>query len=128
MAMNEATEQADVFRAHVAEARCRQLSLRKWQEHVKQVELIAVTDCKFLYDHLNKQGSSPPDDKRLALDMQVLRDMMENSSMSVRWVATQQMIADPLTKGGPGNYLAHVLRTGMFHIVKHPDIEWVYLE
>jgi hypothetical protein len=126
--MNESTEQADVFRAHVAEARDPNFQLRAWQQHVSQVGLVAVTDCKSLYDHLNKQGSAPPDDKRLSLDMQVLRDMMENGGLRVRWVATQQMIADPLTKASPGNYLSHVLRTGVFHITRHPEIDWVYLE
>ena len=128
MAMSEATESGDLLRAYLAEARAPGFVLRQWQEHVKEVRLTAVTDCKSLYDHLSKQGSAPADDRRLQLDIQILRDMIENTNMTIRWVATQQMIADGLTKNIPNRYLSSVIRSGVLHLVKHPDIEWVFEE
>ena len=128
MAMSEGTEAADVFRAYLAEGRCKDFSLRNWHMAVAQVAATSLTDCKSLFDHLHKQGSSPPDDRRLGLDMQILRDLMENGGLKVKWVSTTQMIADGLTKADRSSYLRYVLHRGVLHVVRHPAIEWVCTE
>ena len=38
------------------------------------------------------------------------------------------MIADGLTTADRSSYLRHVLRKSLLHVVRHPDIEWVYVE
>jgi len=38
------------------------------------------------------------------------------------------MLADCLTKNTSSRYLAYVMREGLFHLIRHPDIEWVYVE
>ena len=128
MAMNEGTEEGDLFRAYAAETMNPDFDLRNWPLHVKEIRMLAITDCKSLYDHLTKQGSAPADDRRLQLDIQILRDMMENANLGVKWVATYQMLADALTKSTDSQYLSHVVSTGRFHVVRHPDIEWIYVE
>ena len=127
-AMCEGTEAGDLLRAYVAESRSPGFDLRTWPDRVAEIRMLAVTDCKSLFDHLSKQGSAPADDARLQLDIQILRDMMVNANLGVRWVATYQMLADCLTKNTSSRYLAYVMREGLFHLIRHPDIEWVYVE
>lgn len=124
MPMDESAEHADLFRARFAQANNQEFHLRSWLEEAKRVKFPAVADCKSPVDHLNKQGSSPPHDKRLASDMQIRRNLM-NDGMKTRWVATCQMIAEALTKQSIGTYLSNVLRTGMMHFITHPGIHCV---
>ena len=123
------TEAADVYgAAHLAAPRNPHFELRKWPDEVDNVKLTALTACTSVFDHLHKQGSSPADDKRAALDVQLLRDQQHNSGIRVRWVATAQMIADVLTNRVESSYLDHVLQTSQFHIAEQPDIAWVWAE
>lgn len=48
--------------------------------------------------------------------------------LGVRWAATAQMLADNLTKNVASKYQPFVMRVGVLHLVKHPDIEWVFFE
>ena len=98
-------------RAYASDSRAPGFNLRAWPEKIAEHRLLAVTDCRSLYDQLVKQGSYPPDDRRLQL---VLLDMMVSLNMVPRWVPTYQMLADALTKNMVSRYMVHVLRTSMF--------------
>ena len=61
--------------------------------------LTGVTDCKSLYDSLTSLSSvTKSEDKRVAIDLAILRQTISRTDMAVRWCPTQLMIADALTK------------------------------
>lgn len=125
--MCEGTESGDLYRSYLREMKRADFRLRDWHQSSGEIPMTAVTDCKSLFDHLTKQGSAPADGRILQLDIQILRDDMQRG-LRVRWVATAQMLADSLTKNVASRYLPFVMRVGVLHLVKHPDIEWVFLE
>ena len=58
-----------------------------------------ITDCKSLYDHLNSVSSAAKcDDKRVAIDIAIIKQCMARTGLSVRWCPTQLQLADALTK------------------------------
>ena len=58
-----------------------------------------VTDCKSLYDHLAAVSSpTSVEDRRTSIDIVILRQSMSRLSASIRWVPTNRMLADSLTK------------------------------
>ena len=73
---------------------------------------------EFVHDR-RIHGSSPADDKRAALHVQIPRDLQRSSRMHVRWVATAQMIADALAKEVESFALDHVLQTPQININEH---------
>jgi hypothetical protein len=85
MAMDESVQAADWFRAAFAELHDEGYEVRHWEEHASRIPMLIVTDCKSLHDHLNKDGGPPPSEKRLAMDMQVLKDMISGRSVEIRW-------------------------------------------
>jgi hypothetical protein len=88
--------------------------------------MVQVTDCRSLYDLLNKRGARP-EEQRLLLDIEAIREQKELTGLQTRWVNTKQMLADCLTKDDfkAGDYLRHVVATGYLHLTEHPDIEGV---
>ena len=127
MAANECVEAADIIRAHIAEALCGDpegFDRRQWREAIKDIPAALVTDCRSMFDYLNKRGSTPSE-KRLRLDLEILRDQLDEDSLTLRWVATIMMVADALTKGSREAflYLRMVLETGVFSLKADPTIE-----
>ena len=112
MAMCEATKAALTYHAHTAELRNSHFDLRKVARRGSKIPLTVLTDCESLYDHLQKQASSPSDDKRALLYVQSLRDLRGTTGLRVRWVASAQMVADALTRDAESSHLDHVLQTG----------------
>ena len=58
----------------------------------------ALTDCKSLFDHLVSKSSPTLDDKRTALDVVIIRESLQRLGTHLRWIPTDRMIADALTK------------------------------
>ena len=64
------------------------------------------TDSKDLYDSLVRDSTGGQcTEKRLALELIILKSMLERPFDSVHWVQTRQMLADVLTKGMEGTYM-----------------------
>ena len=63
--------------------------------------VIIGTDCKSLYDHLGSPSSPTFDDRRTAIDIIILRDSISRLQASLRWLPTNRMLADALTKESP---------------------------
>ncbi|CAE7241874.1 GIP [Symbiodinium sp. KB8] len=72
----------------------------------KDFPLLAVTDCRSLFDHMHKEGlPRTPSDRRLAIDIACLRQSLnderpdvEDSRVPLIWVPTHLQRADVLTK------------------------------
>lgn len=59
---------------------------------------LCVVDAKSLYDHLVKETIGTTADKRTAIEMQVIRQSMEETGSIVKWVPHEKMTMDCLTK------------------------------
>ena len=83
----------------VAEARHGALDLRNHAQVRDRIPIIGITDCKSLYDAIHSVSSPAKlDDKRVAIDLAIIRQAKERTQMKVRWCPTELMLADPLTK------------------------------
>lgn len=67
-----------------------------WRERLK-VGGVLITDAKGLNDQVNKTGSMASE-KQAALDMLMVKKLVENKILQLRWVPTWKQLADPLTK------------------------------
>lgn len=63
--------------------------------------VMLVTDCKSMYDHLMSQSSPTLEDRRASIDIVILRDSTRRLKATLRWIPTQRMLADSLTKESP---------------------------
>ena len=80
---------------------------------------IGMTDCRSLYDHLITLGTGGTlDDKRVAIDIAVIRQSIARTKLEPRWIPTDRMVADGLTKdkGEPLDLLRSVLRTAQYQL------------
>ena len=70
-----------------------------------------VTDCRSLYDVLTRAGSlgQATTEKRLAIEILIMRQKIEEGSVDVRWCPTTHMLADALTKNMRRDGLRSVL-------------------
>ena len=91
-----------------------------WTQMCARVPFCLGTDCKSLYDLCTKVGSLP-DDRRVALDMLDVREGIEEMKDQIRWVPTDHMLADALTKGMPPDLFLKYLRDGVYSF-KYDDV------
>ena len=85
----------------------------------KDGNITGITDCKSLYDHLTSMSSvSKVEDKRVAIDLAILKQCMTRTGLSVRWCPTELMVADGLTKDqmDPADLLRAALDVGEYQL------------
>ena len=81
---------------------------------------VATVDCKSVYDVLTKAGTSS--DKRVAIELQVIKDALSRNNHLIRWVDTRWMLVDSLTKAGHNSeYLRSVLKSGLYRLVDEQE-------
>ena len=99
-----------------------------WQIQAQDAYVInKLTDCRSLSDHLMQQGLGEVHDKRLAIDISGMRQMVwrkkgedigdplfaekppEDGTTKVLWISTKTMLADGLTKRMDCDPLRHVM-------------------
>ena len=86
--------------------------------HTSPRPVILATDCKSLYDHLSSQSSPGLDDRRTSIDIIIIRDSINRLQASLRWLPTDRMLADALTKESPEAFdlLRACLRSSKYQI------------
>lgn len=64
------------------------------------------------------------EDKRVAIDLAILKQSMQRTQLSVRWCPTELMIADGLTKDSmdPADLLRAALDVGEYQLNKEASI------
>ena len=79
-------------------------------------ESLAIVDAKSLYDYLSRETVGGQD-RRTAIEIQIIREDLHNLNGQVRWVDHPAMVADPLTKV-KGNVVPmyRLLESGSFSI------------
>ena len=106
--------------------------LRDWRKHIhrsgytafskneeeQMADALALVDAKSLYDLLAHETSGG-NDRRTALDVQMLREELSELHGRIRWIDHVHMPADCLTKrSGRIDSLLEMLRTGKFGITE----------
>lgn len=87
--------------------------LQRWNEEAKKRRLVAMShdganeklqkslclvDAKSLFDHLIKTTIGSTEDRRTAIEMQCIRQLMQEVGATVKWIRHEQMLVDCLTK------------------------------
>eukprot|EP00435_Cladocopium_sp_Y103_P029748 s1932_g7.t1 len=91
---------------------------KDWEERLTSIPYVSVVDSRSLYDCINKLVCtfSQVEDKRTAVDLAILKDDLNRTSGSLRWVAGTNMITDPMTKKMNSEFLRHVCNHGFWSL------------
>eukprot|EP00435_Cladocopium_sp_Y103_P017847 s883_g4.t1 len=118
-AMSSATGTLEWTSLLLAEALDGSFPVRDFEMMLKRRPPMVVTDCKSLYDHLISVSSpTSVDDRRTSIDIVIIRQSISRLAASIRWVPTNRMIADSLTKdaGDPTDLLRACIRLSNYQI------------
>ena len=118
-AMSTATGTVEWLSLMLSEALDGKFDVRECRSLLSKRPPIIATDCKSLYDHL-VSPSSPTgvDDRRTSIDIVIIRESIKLTGAQVRWLPTDRMIADGLTKdkADPIDLLRSCVRAGCYQI------------
>lgn len=105
------------MRAHIAEA-LQGNQYRRHETGQKAMGILRVTDCKSLYYLVSKRGTAPSERRSLLLDIEALRNDIEEAHRISKWVNRKQILEDCLTKEDKraGESLWHVLKLGKYQL------------
>ena len=95
------------------------LLVRDCRLRLKNRPPILITDCKSLYDHLHSPSSPTSiEDRRTSIDVVIIRESVRLMQAHVRWVPTDRMLADGLTKdsGGPIDLMRACIKRASYQI------------
>ena len=98
---------------------CRSVLARRPPVVAVSRQPVVATDCKSLYDHLISPSSpTAVDDRRTSIDIVIIRESNKITGAQVRWLPTEWMIADGLTKdkADPICLLRSCVRAGTYQI------------
>ena len=90
---------------------------QSWEAMCKAIPFALATDCKSLYDVCTKNGSMP-EERRVALDLLDVRESIEEMGDKIRWIPTDHMLVDCLTKAMPPD--------AMLEYLKHMEYSFKY--
>ena len=90
--------------------------LSKWETQVGRWPGTLVVDARDCHDHLAKETSALPTQKSLLFDLAAIRQSINEGHTKIRWTATENMLADALTKPMDTDHLLHILELGEWSI------------
>ena len=109
----------------ISEAKLGSYDLRKGNPLSDQTRIIGITDCKSLYDALNSLSpSTKSDDKRVAIDLIIIKQAVGRAGLRIRWCPTTLMLADGFTKdrAEPAELLRAALRIGTYQLAPEASV------
>ena len=123
--LSEALAELEWMRTLFEELICPDFRPRHWQRYGTERESycvikadtlggtsVSVVDARSLYDHLAKESAGLSRDKRVAREMAIVRQSLEDVNGCIKWVPGSVMVGDCLTKvDGMRDILRHLLRT-----------------
>ena len=81
-----------------------------------------ITDAKALFDSYHRESLvSSVTDRRISLEIRVVKEQMESLGGSLRWVSSERQIADGLTKDSARQLFADRLRHAKVKFLFDPD-------
>ena len=75
----------------------------------------AVTDCKSVYDVSTKTAPPACSEYRTLLECLLIRERLQ-SNVTLRWINSQAMLADSLTKSMEAGLLRECLQSGQYSL------------
>ncbi|CAE7255667.1 RE1 [Symbiodinium sp. CCMP2592] len=118
LSLSRGLAEARWIRSMWCEATCAEYELQNDFEWSTRIPITAVIDCKPVYDHA-QSATVAIKDKRMAIEMLLLKEDIGRFNVQLKWMATKQMIVDVLTKkGAPMNLFRKVVRDGWFILVE----------
>ena len=118
-AMSTASGTAEWLTLFMLETLDGQFQLRDARCKLQERPPILATDCKSLCDHLiSPSAPASIDDRRTKIDVVIIRESLQCTGGVVRWLPTNRMLADGLTKDkmDPVDLLRSCLRKGRYQI------------
>ena len=87
---------------------------------------VLTLDAKSLFDALANFGTSRPTCKRTCVEIAMISDLVTKSGHLVKWVPTDVMLADALTKcGDQATLMVEVMGDGKYQLVNNDCIAYV---
>ena len=74
-----------------------------------------MTDCKSVYDVVTRTAIPSCNEYRTTLECLLIRERLQEN-VQMRWISTQAMLADSLTKSMDSSMLRECLRTGRYSL------------
>ena len=78
-----------------------------------------VTDAKGLHDHVHKTGGIATE-KQSALDILIIKQLVEDEVLGLKWTPTWKQLADPLTKEMSGELLQRFRKKTVLCLIQTP--------
>ena len=100
------------------------ISARTSDESISLISAAVVCDAKNMYDSVNRivsSGLQLGEEKRLSLEVLTIRERAEATNAPLRWLDSDQQLADDLTKSFCVDKLLHTMRSGQLAITWDPD-------
>ena len=97
------------------------LQISSWEEQIQHVIFGLITDAKSVFDALSKNSPITATDKRVSIDLSLIRQLLQQHHGCVRWVDGQYQLADSLTKVMPSDFLRAVLALGKYQLREEYD-------
>ena len=120
-----ATATAEWTSLLLAEALEGAFDLRNSEAIIRKTPIVGITDCKSLYDHVTSMSSvSGVQDKRVSVDIAIIKQSMERAGLQVRWCPTELMVCDALTKdkADPADLLRAVISVGRYQLSSGAEV------
>ena len=76
-----------------------------------------IVDAKALFDSLKRDGIGSAADKRAGIEILCIKEEIKRLRTELRWVSSERMLADGLTKSHTRQQLAEMLKSGWLSIV-----------
>ena len=109
----------------LCEARYHDFDLHQRDQYFARVPSTSVVDCKSVYNHV--VGTSTPanvSDKRVAVDMVIVRESLQRTSTQLRWAPSEWQLAAVLTKdkAEPADMFRGVLNRGCYRLDEEDNV------
>ncbi|CAE7838462.1 GIP [Symbiodinium sp. CCMP2592] len=122
LSLSRGLAEARWLRSMWCEARFPEYNLRADHVWSCKIPITAVIDCKPVYDHVEGPVIAVKD-KRVAIEMMLVKEDISKYNISLRWMATKQMIVDVLTKrGAPMGLFRNIMQRGEFVLVEDKEV------
>jgi len=93
-------------------------------EIVNKVPCILVTDAKALYDaSLSETSALGLKERRSGIELLALKENLQRNQITLKWVNSGAMLADPMTKGKMRHIMERFLKDPQWKIVEDPSFE-----
>ena len=110
----------------IAEVNNPNFDIRDCAEYLRSTPITGITDCKSLYDAIHSPSSpGKAEDKRVSIDLTIIKQCIDRTGLSTRWAPTELMIADGLTKdqADPSDLLRAALQLGSYQLSEEARAE-----